>query len=242
MQRDVTKWIIIFSCCVVFSCSKTTSVRPIYTPPSPITGKTYSADEITAFKQLTLNATNNIVVKLPRQVAIFLADTGYLYMTKEIDSIISQVNRLLDTNLVLTRTADRFASSLQIHLTDRNTYIGIEPSAAPVLQNAEHTGMAYLHWNDQGIVYRGSIFVDMQKTANDTLQQRYLIHHEIMHAMGFLGHVKLPSIYTVLFYFTVTPYILNYTDFDKHIMQLLYNPSVKAGIKEAEFNEVVKNL
>jgi hypothetical protein len=71
-------------------------------------GKTYSADEITAFKQMTLHETNAII-KLPKQVSVYIVDTGYAYMTKEIDSMIHEIN-LLDTNLVLTRTDSRTGS------------------------------------------------------------------------------------------------------------------------------------
>jgi len=76
----------------------------------------------------------------------------------------------------------------------------------------------------------------------DTLQQFHIIHHEMMHVLGFYGHVILPDTYTVLFYRELIPYIIDYTSFDKRMMLLLYNPSIRAGMSEVEFNEAVKSL
>lgn len=232
-------------CCFFSSCSKSDafSINPTYTLPAPVTGRTYSAEEITAFKQLTINAIGNrIIAKLPVRVSVYLADTAYPYMTRELDSIIIGLNRLLDTNLIISRTNDRFTSTIQVYLTDRDTYINQEPSVRSALQNSIATGYAYINWNSGGRIYHGSAFVDMVRTVGDTLQQRYVIHHEMMHALGFLGHVNLPQFYTIMFFTPITPYILDYTSFDKRIMLLLYNPSIKPAMSETEFNEAVKNL
>lgn len=241
-RKDIISCLISFGCCILLSCSKTDPQPSTYTPPPAITGKTYSANDIAAFKQLTFDATNNKIVKWPKHVSLYLVDTGYSTMIREIDAILREINLLLDTNLVLTRSSNRIGSDIQIHLTDRNTYIAAEPAVAPTLQNSDYTGMAHLQWNEQGIVYRGSVFVDMDKTGGDTLGQRYLIHHEMMHILGFYGHVTLPDTYTVLFNHTLFPYILDYTFFDKRMMLLLYNPSIHPGMSLGEFNETVKNL
>jgi len=233
-------------CCIFFSCSKSeTTEQNQFTLPIPVTGKSYTADEITAFKQLTLYSTstsNGIIAKLPNRVSIYLVDTTYPHLTRELDSIISEINSLLDTNLVISRTSDRLASSIQVYLTDRNTYLQNEPSALSSLQNSNYTGYTRIDWNNQGLIYHGSVFVDMARTGNDTLQHRYLIHHEMMHVLGFIGHVSLPQFYTVMFSYTLTPLITDYTNFDKKLIQLLYNPAIKAGMKEATFDLTVTNL
>ena len=228
---------------VVVSCSKNDETEPqTYIIPPPVTGKTYSADEVTAFKQLTIEVNKGIVAKWPAHLSVYLADTTFPYITAELDSIITEVNQILNPNLTLTKTTDKVSSSIQVYLTTRGEYLSWEPAAAPALGDSEYTGYAQLAWNDHGEINHGSAFVDIERTAGDTLQQRYLIHHEFMHALGFLGHVSLPQIYTVMFNYTTTPYILDYTSFDMHMMLLLYHPSIKAGMKEAEFDLAVKSL
>lgn len=223
------------------SCTKSKSETPII-PTTPVTGKTYSADEITAFKQLTINEIGDSLVKLPAHVSVYLVDTTYPYITLELDSIISEINTLLDTNLVISRTTNRIASTIQVYLTDRDTYLSQEPSATNALQNSDYTGYAYIDWDDYGVINHGSAFVDMSKTIGDTLQQRYLMHHEIMHSLGLIGHVTLSQFSTVLFTKTIMPYLLDYTSFDKKMMLLLYNPNINPGMQEAEFDVAVKNL
>src|SRR3954453_19064189 len=104
VQRNIINYIILLSCCIVLSCSKEDATRPpISNPPPRIAGKTYSADEVTAFKQMTFDA-SHVIIKWPKQVSFYLVNTGYAYMAKDIDSILHEINLLLDTNLILTRT------------------------------------------------------------------------------------------------------------------------------------------
>ena len=237
--RNTVICITILGCCIFLSCSKSEPEIPVYSVPGPVKGKTYSADEVTAFKQLTINPNSRIIVKLRNNVSIYLVDTAYSYMTAELDSIIREINQLLDTNLVISRTTDQSSATIKVYLTDRDTYILAEPYAASALQNSNYTGYFVYFGSPIG---HASAFVDMKRTDKDTLQQRYIIHHEIMHTLGFIGHVTLPQFYTVMFKYPLTPYIVNYTLFDKRMMMLLYNPIIKSGMNEAAFNEAVKNL
>jgi hypothetical protein len=237
-------FLIFFFLCLTFvSCdtSKKNEIQPIVITP---TSKTYSDDEITAFKQLTIKSPNaNIITKLPTRISIFLVDTTYSYMTQELDSIIVKMNKLLNPNLIIDRTNDKNISTLQVYLTDRATYIRAEPSAASYLENSNFTtGLSYAEWDINGLIYHGSVFIDMSKTSGNMLWQRHIIHHEMMHSLGFRGHVYVSQFKTVLFNYTLTPFIIDFTDFDKKMMLLLYNPAIESGIKEVDFDSIVKKL
>ncbi len=239
--RNVIICTILFLCGWAISCTKDNPISTTIETPKPVVGKTYSADEILGFKQLTLNATNNKIVKWPRQASFFLVDTGYAYMTEEIDSILHEINTLLDTHLVLTRTNNRASSAIQIYLTNRSTYIAAEPSVRSSLENSNYTGMANLNWDNNGVLIRGSVFVDMERTVGNTFSQRFLLHHEIMHSLGFLGHVTQPGITSVMLLYPINN-MTKYASFDKRMMLLLYNPAVQVGMNEEQFNAAVKNL
>lgn len=240
IQRNLARFIIVISCSLFFACKKD---RPngIAPSPAPVEGKTYSANEIIDFKQMTIRRAGNRIIKWPKNVSFYLVHTAYPHMTKEIDNILAEINQLLDNQLVLTRTTDWAAANIQVFLTDRDSYINAEPDTKGSFENTSYTGLAHLKWTD-GVISRGSVFVDMSRTSGDTLQQRYIIHHEIMHALGFYGHATLAGTYTVLFQYTLMPYILNYTNFDKRMMLLLYNPAIRANMTESEFDIAVKEI
>jgi Protein of unknown function (DUF2927) len=241
IHRYIIVCTILFLCGWAISCTKDNPISTTIETPKPVVGKTYSADEILGFKQLTINATNNQMIKWPRHASFFLVDTGYAYMTEEIDSILREINSLLDTNLVLTRTNNRASSNIQIYLTNRSTYIAAEPAVRSSLENSNYTGMANLNWGNNGVLIRGSVFVDMERTLGNTFSQRYIIHHEIMHALGFYGHVTQQGINSMMLLYPQNT-MTKFSPFDKRMMLLLYNPAIQAGMNEEAFNSVVKNI
>jgi hypothetical protein len=230
------------SFCFIFSsCTKDESAfkQGIVTPQ--IVGRTLSANEIIAFKGMTISATNGIIIKLPKLVSFYLVDTIHQTLTNEIDSMVSELNTLLDTNLIISRTSNIVGATIKIYLTDRNTYIAAEPQAAADLQNSNYLGLAFLNWNrGNGEIYNGNAFVDIVRT--DINSQRRILRHEIMHTLGFYGHVTLPEFNSVLFSTPGFPFPVNYTTFDKKMIKLLYNPAIKPGINEEELNAVLVNL
>jgi len=193
--------------------------------------------------RLTIGATNGIIIKLPKQISVYLVDTIYPVLTNEIESIISELNTLLDTNLVISRTRNITGATIKIYLTDRNTYTVAEPQvvATLTLLNSNYIGLAHLNWNrNNGEIYNGSAFVDMIGT--DISNQRRVIRHEIMHTLGLYGHVTMPEFNSVLFPIANVPFPTLYTFFDKNMIKLLYNPAITPGINEAELNAVLVNL
>lgn len=82
----------------------------------------------------------------------------------------------------------------------------------------------------------------MNATVGDTLAQRYILHHEFMHTLGFLGHVSLPQFSSVMFAQPLLPYLSRYTPFDKKMMLLLYNPAIQPSMTESVFNSTFTNL
>jgi hypothetical protein len=204
-----------------------------------LVGKNYSANEIFAFKQMTIYATNGNIIKWPKVVSIYLVDTIYPILTTELDSIISQINALADTNLVITRATNSAVATLKLYLTDRSTYLIAQPQVVP--QTTNYIGLAHLNWNySTGVIYNGSAFVDMIGT--DINNQRRIIRHELMHTLGFYGHVSLPEFYSVMSVPYSFPFPTVYTSFDKSMIKLLYNPLIKSGMNETELNAVLVNL
>lgn len=245
IQRAFIGSIVILSSFFLLSCSKdkpAASTPPVTGGPGEVDGGTYSSDDLLVFKQMALyGSALRIINRWPKKVSYYIVDTQYDYLTEEVDAVLKEINALLDTNLVLTRTNVRSESNIQIFFTDRNTYLMAEPDAAPTLYNSTYGGLSYLR-QQEGILTTGSVFVDMDRAKDNIPAQRYLVYHEIMHSLGFRGHASLTGTYTVLFYYTLIPYILSYTPFDKRMIQLLYHPQIKLGMNEEQVDKIVKAL
>jgi hypothetical protein len=234
----------IFFSFIFSSCTKddTASKQGFVAPEKEIVGKTLSANEIITFKQMTIGTTNGIIIKWPKVVSIYLVEPINQTLTNDVDSIISELNTLLDTNLIISRTTNSVGATIKIYATDRNTYLVAEPQDAADLQNSNYLGLAHLNWNrSNGEIYNGTAFVDLAHT--DTNNQHRILRHEIMHTLGFYGHVTMSEFDSVLFPTPLSyPFPIYYTAFDKKMIKLLYNPAIKSGMNEAELNAVLVNL
>ena len=215
---------------------------------APIVGKTLSAVEVAGFKQIALEVVggNGPFIKKWgfKEVLVYMVDTSFAYMNAELDSIIRDFNALTDTNLVFRKTTDRSIATLIIYLTDKNTFLTAEP---PVVGNSylrlNSIGFLYAFWGDvEKKISNAVIFIDMARQNNNSiLDNRYVIHHEMMHALGFLGHVSFPDFSNSCLFNTYN-FVTSYSDFDKKMIPLLYNPAIKAGMTDQELNAVIVNL
>ena len=233
--------------CMFNACKKEDAAKTIYQVPAPLTGQTYSSTELAGFKEITINGNynNGTIKKLPKTTFIYLVDTLYPALTRQLDSIISEVNAQTDTNLVVKRSTDSNLATIKVHLTNRTTFKVRVPASVPYFNTAgyEYDGLALPTWNSQGVLTAENVFVDMQLSASDTANQFFLLRHEMMHSFGFLGHVSL-VVYTgsILYYFRITPYTTTYSYFEKRMIHLLYNPAIKPGMREVDLNLVLVTL
>jgi Protein of unknown function (DUF2927) len=238
---------IFLSLLAVTGCKKTAQ-SPYDNSYVSVTGKTFTADEVKCFKQLTINGEfggNGTLKKLrDKTVYVYLADTGYAYMNTELDKILDEINRLTDTNLVLIRTADINHALIKVHLTDRQTYIGLYPSTAGSFTSSSYELLGLCYYNTDGNynITRAGVFVDMVRTGTDVLNQRFILRHELMHALGFLGHTNMPAFESSIMYQTAYSIRILFSAFDERIIKLLYNAALKPGMNDIELNAALVNL
>lgn len=228
--------------CFLLSCRK--EPEAISRPRGPRVSHLYTAEVIEGFKALTVRGDFNdgYIKKLPEKTFIYLADTIYPYMNDELELIISDINQRTGNYLTLKRTRDSALAIIQVHLTDSATYVRLEPAAE--IGFAYYTydlkGLTTPMWTSDNVISHEGVFVDMTKTDNNPSMQRYILRHEITHALGLYGHVHASELYTSIMYdFMITPYTTSYSSFDDSTIQLLYDPAVKAGMNEAALNRVL---
>ena len=211
------------------------------------TGKTYTAMEIIGFKELAFNATTGgtgFIKKWKfKEVLIYMVDTSYIYLNNEMDSIIKDINLLTDTNQVYKKTLDKSLANLAIYLTDKNTFSISEPQAYASYTSVPGLfGFAYTQLGTNSQIVRASVFLDMARPDNTSMfYNRYLLRHELMHTLGFLGHVTLAE-FSGSCLSTGYNYSTFFSAFDKKMISLLYHPAIKAGMNETTVTPVIINL
>lgn len=219
-----------------------------FTPPQELTGKTLSVSEIKGFKQLALGGdyggAGYIKKWRPGKVYVYLADTIYSNINTELPEIISDLDSLVRPTIELVQTRDSAIANLVIYITDKQTYANAEPAAAPIVNSNNHGGVAYVAFGNY-IVFRASVYIDKTIVA-DPRQQFYtksLFRHEMMHTLGFLGHVLLPEFSnTIMSANPIVNQSIFYTEFDRKMIKLLYNPAMQSGMNEIQINPILKGL
>ena len=229
----------------IVSCKKEDNV--IVKPQIPaIVGKTYSAMELTGFKQLVFNAPGGDGASVrkwrSKEMLVYMVDTSFTYINNELDSIIRDFNLLTSPELLLKRTTDKSAATLLIYLTDKRTFSEAQPVAFASYQTLSRIGFTYSFWGGDKKIDSAVIFNDITRPDNNTeLANRYVMRHEMMHALGFFGHIKLPEFDDSCLYY-VFNFVTVYSPFDKRMITLLYNPAITAGMREIELNNALVNL
>ena len=213
----------------------------------PTVGKNYTASEIFGFKELAFNATageTGFIKKWKlKEVLIYMVDTSYIYLNNEMDSIIKDINLLTDTNLVYKKTSDKSLANLRVYLTDKNTFSSGDSEAFALYQSFPGlSGFAFTQLETNSQIVRASVFLDMARPNNTSMfYNRYLLRHELMHTLGFLGHVTLAE-FSGSCLSTSYNYSTFFSAFDKKMIPLLYHPAIKAGMNETTVTPVIINL
>ena len=234
---------------LVFSCREEYNYNvPVNTVPEPpIIGKTLSATEVTAFKQMVSNAgagngdQSTVKKWQTREVLVHIVNPSFGYLNNELDSILRDINALTNPSLVFKKTADRSSAKTLIYLTDRNTFANAQALVYASFLKQQADGYAYTFWGSDDKLDGSVVFIDMARSNSTSLDNRYILRHELMHTLGFYGHVTSSEFSTSNF-FQFRNLTTSYSAFDKKMISLLYNPAVKAGMNGADLNAVLVNL
>jgi hypothetical protein len=236
----------IFIVSVFLSCQKAEEIAHF---PKPISGKTITAEEIQCFKQVTINGKFNgsyIIKKLLAGTNYFyMTDTSASYMVTELGRILNDINTYADTNLVMSITHDRQLANIIIHPTNRQTFISSVSGAGIAFstQPAHVYGLCMPKFDRDYNITGADIFVDMFSPFNNPTYNRYLLRHEIMHSLGFLGHTEMAAFSnSILSEINIFPYRNYFAEIDKTIIRILYNPALKTGMRSEQLDSVLVNL
>lgn len=154
--------------------------------------------------------------------------------------IIHDINNLVNDNFKIILTEDinksnaiiSFTSLEKMNQIDPNFFVGVEEKVA---------GLTKGYWKNYSL-YKVEVFIDI----NESLEvQKSAITEEICQSIGLSNDTKKYS--NSIFYQNKSSdgiFISELSSLDKDIIQLLYNPSIKAGMDakqaESEMEKVLK--
>ena len=169
-------------------------------------------------------------------VFIYLPETKYEELNKELDLIISELNPLL-TTIQVKRVETIDEANYIIYLGDKDTYVNsYEPSAANAVQN--NWGLFWIYWTAEWRINYGTMYVDVFRTQ-DLNCQKHLLREELTQSLGLMNDsYDYP---TSIFYqeWTCGP---EYADIDKELIKLLYDPKIITGMSKENVIQYLLSL
>lgn len=206
---------------------------------SPISAQTYSSEVKTYFKEIALKAEYGDfeagIKKWQNDMKIYLMGEKNADLERELDRILQELNTLIEP-IRLKKVSTQSEANFIIFLGDANTYIReIEPATRSIVKN--NLACFWVNYR-QGVIYRGSMYVDVIRLkAPDS--RRHLLREELTQALGLMNDSER---YRDSIFYQKWTRSNQYSEMDKQLIRLLYDPQIKAGMPPQKVNQILKKL
>lgn len=215
-----------------FGCSKDEEEQP--TPSDSLTAEQAYFLEVSL--QNEFGSSPNVIKKWTNDIKLFLPDTNYTILNKELYNIIAELNNLSTTTKIY-RIDNQAEANFIVYFGSGTAYAEkYEPNAANYINN--NFGLVWIYWNTGYEIYKGSIYVDVFRTTQQDCQ-RHLLREELTQGLGLLNDsFRYPE---SIFYqgWTCTT---SYAEIDKKMIQYHLNPLIKPGMTRTRVIEILKQL
>jgi len=173
--------------------------------------------------------------KWTSDIKIFLPETQYLQLNAELENIISELNELIK-DIKVEKVSNLHDSNFVVYFGDGNKYVHeYEPDATPfIVQNVS----LFWFYSTEWTIYKGSVYIDPNR-IEDTDCQKHRLREEITQSLGLmLDSYDYPNSIFYKAYSCVT----EYSDFDKRLIQLMYDPNIYPGMSQQDVIEYLRSL
>ena len=154
------------------------------------------------------------------------------YLETELDSIIIEINQLI-TDIELIRVDDKNEANFQIFFGPAKKYIKIEPAAAPYVES--NYGLFWIYWNNKNEIYKGSMYVDLERTKIIEAQ-KHLLREELTQSLGIMNDSNR---YPKSVFFQDWTRTTEYLEIDRQVIKILYHPKIKPNMTRQQFNKII---
>jgi len=124
----------------------------------------------------------NKLKKWDSDILIFVDHNGETELLDELDDILEEINSL-SQSIKLRIVDDRQSANYIILLGTADEYAALEPNAASFVES--NWGLTWIYW-DGGTIYRGSMYVDIERNTELDCQ-KHLLREELTQGLGLLN-------------------------------------------------------
>lgn len=219
---------VVLACGCLWSCSN---------DPEPAIagseGKTY-------YKQIALGVEfgtgSGVIHKWETNLKIIVTGEPETYLLTELDNIVEELNELTGSGIKLERVTDQAQANFEIFFGSGNDYADIEPNATSYV--GTNWGLTWIYWNTNGVIYQGSMYVDIFR-ATDINAQKHLLREELTQSLGLLND---SYDYASSIFYQAWTTTTEYADIDRKVIQIHHNPQIVSGMTLAEVEAVLNNI
>ncbi len=174
--------------------------------------------------------------KWQQDIYIYVPNSSLNELNEELNKIIKELDSL-QTGIVIKRVTDSAQSNYIVYIGNSDTYVTkYEPAAAPYV--ADNYGLFYIYWDDDYTITRGSMYIDIVRTAGSDCR-KHLLREELTQSLGLMN-----DSYTYPESIFYQPWTCGdaYAPVDVSLIQYLYNPRLKAGMTKEETETIIETL
>jgi hypothetical protein len=157
------------------------------------------------------------------------------FLLEELDRILLELNALIQEPQLRLAKAGEGANFI-IFFGGAREYAKIEPGSR--FYTGTNFGLFYAYWNGSYEIYKGSMYVDLERTPTPEAK-RHLLREELTQALGLMNDIQQEPESLFHGYWTET---VEFSEEDRNRIRFLYHPQIQSGMSKDRVLRVLESI
>lgn len=183
--------------------------------------------------KLELGNSNSRIKKWVKDVKIFIKNPEQKELVEEFEIVIKELNELSST-ISIERVENESDANFVIFFSGANEYSKYEPASYIYIK--ENWGLFFCYWNKNNEIYKGSMYVDIERTKGISCR-KHLLREELTQALGLMNDSDKYD--DSIFYqqWTCSP---SYSKIDKDVITLFLSSKIAPNMSKEDVCKTMK--